>query len=98
MTLTGLEAAWCVTLRQPASDFWNSTPARVEAFFEVARADRAAEDARAGVIAAVIANQNRRAGTTAFQPHDFFPGLKRPAAREADPSVMLGRVKSFFNI
>lgn len=68
-------------LQQPARDFWRSTPARVTAFFRVNRERVQAEDYRAGVIAALVANANRRKGAKAASPGDFFPSLARKRPR-----------------
>jgi hypothetical protein len=85
-----LEAAWCVRLRQPARDFWRSTPARVTAFFRVARLVGERDDYRFGLLAAIIANRGRQKHQRALQPFDFFPSLRPPK-----PRIMTGdEVKS----
>lgn len=53
-----------------------------------------AADHRAGVIAATIANVNRRKGSAPFQPSDFFPS-RAQAFLQASMSVA-DKVKAFF--
>lgn len=88
MTIEALEAAWCVRLQQPASEYWSSTPARVIRFFEEQRGVERAADARAGVIAAVIANANGKRGARRFEPRDFFPSLGARAKQPQSLSQM----------
>jgi len=77
-----LEAAWCVQLRQPAPDFWGSTPKRVTTFFKQHERNEVRHDHRAGIVASVIANANRNKNQRPYKPHDFFPSLK-PKERNA---------------
>ena len=82
MTLASLEAAWCVRLHQPATEFWRSTPRRVRAFFDALDATERATDHRFGVLASLIANAHlRKKGAPPFQASDFFASVKpRPRA------------------
>ena len=42
---------------------------------ELSRAERT-RDYRAGILASILANQNRRQGTRSLSPSDFFPSLQ----------------------
>lgn len=54
----------------------------------------AQEDLRAGYIACLLYNQNRKKGTKALQPEDFFPSLKKPP-EEADPEAWAIALRAF---
>lgn len=97
MTLASLEATWCVTLGQPATDFWASTPKRVDAFLVAAEDNERRLDNRAGVIAAAIVNVNRKKGTRALKPEDFFKRAEAPKRYMSDGelrSAFLGFAKA----
>jgi hypothetical protein len=65
-----------------------------EAFFSLEPWGAEADEHRAGVISATIANVNRRKGAAPFRPSDFFPSRIRALA-QASMSVV-DRVKAIF--
>lgn len=82
-------------LRQPAVEFWLSTPKRVAAFFKAYQNLERLSDYRAGVIAAVIANQNRGKNGKPLQPADFFQTLKMPRRTMALDEMRAAVIKRF---
>jgi hypothetical protein len=70
----------------------------VSVFFSAFAREEMARDARAGVIASVIANVNRPRGRKPLTPGDFFASLERPASREVSVERMRSNVRSFFGL
>ena len=83
-------------LRQPAAEFWRSTPRRMNAFFEHHAAAERVLDVRAGVIAAVVANAHRAKHTRGVGPDAFFSSLRAPAARVMSAEEMRGKIARHF--
>jgi len=67
---------WCIHLRQPAIEFWESTPRRVSTFTTAHAQAEAKTDYRFGVVASIIANVNRGKNRRPFKPADFFESLQ----------------------
>jgi hypothetical protein len=87
-----------VRLNQPASEFWRSTPKRVNALFRALADAERALDHRAGVIASAIVNAQRGKGSRTVQPADFFASLKRSARAPMTPDGMRSAVEQFFGL
>jgi hypothetical protein len=64
---------------------------------QYAAAERAL-DARAGVIASVMANANRGRQRRPITPADFFPSLKPSAPRVMTPAEMRAAVTAHFGL
>jgi hypothetical protein len=66
-------------------------------FFKVHAAQERMLDYRAGLIATILANQNRNKSQRAVKPADFFPSLKVPH-RKMSVDEMRTRVVRHFGI
>jgi len=68
----------------------------VGAFFKVFSRAEMARDARAGVIASVVANAHRQRGQRAVTPGDFFRSLKPSAPKIMTPDEMRNKLRGHF--
>ena len=69
--------------------FWRSTPRMVYALIERWELEQERRDHRAGIVAATIANVNRRKNSKAYSPADFVPQRRQPRPLDADEQVAL---------
>ena len=80
-----------VTLGLPVDDFWACTPRK---FDDYATAHARAEDRldyRAGLIASILVNQNRKKNSRPVEPADFFGGRK-----SVDPETLAQKAAMIF--
>lgn len=72
--------------------FWRLTPREFQALAARSRVRLMMEDARAGQIAALLAEgmRDRKVRPTPFTPADFFPSLRELEARQGAPPPSSG--------
>jgi hypothetical protein len=87
-----------VRLRQPASEYWDSTPARVAGFFDQHAAMERVLDYRAGLLVSAVVNANRKRGAQPAAPADFFASLRPARAAYRSASETLELVRSYFGL
>jgi hypothetical protein len=83
-------------LRLTEKEFLDLSPAQYNALNRRHYLHRQAEDYRAGTIAAIIANVNRKPESKAFEPADFFPLLPKTKDRSMTPQNMLNYMQARF--
>jgi hypothetical protein len=88
-----LQAIARYDLELTESEFWELTPAQFDALNERHLVHAQMSDYRAGLIASILCNVNRKEGTKPLTPGDFFTSLPDATAREMTGEEMLLRAE-----
>jgi hypothetical protein len=77
-------------------EFWSLTLPQLGALLRRHKQTTDREDYRAGLVASILVNVNRRPGSAPAQPGDFFPSLKPPKRRRQTTAEALAVMRLLF--